>query len=83
MLGEEGQAVPAGVGIDAAFGKARDLACAHRLLEQERRQAEAFGNDGGVDLDGAIFELDRFHVLCLMFRCRPHAWTAIRLAGAG
>ena len=31
------------------------------------RQAEPFGDDGGVDLHGAIFELDRFHELHLCF----------------
>jgi len=55
----------ASVGIDATLGKARDPARAHLLLQQRRRQAEAFGDDGGVDLDGAIFEFDRFHGLLL------------------
>ena len=46
--------MPAGIGIDPAFGKARDPARAHLFLQQGGCQAEAFGDDGGVDLNGAI-----------------------------
>jgi hypothetical protein len=34
VFGEEGQAVPAGVGIDPALRKARDPARAHLFLQQ-------------------------------------------------
>ena len=48
-----------------------------------RRKAEAFGDDGGVDLDGAILEFDRFHALHLLLVACSHAGAGIRLAGAG
>ena len=83
VCGEEGQAMPAGIGVDPALGKARDPARAHLFLQQGRRQAEAFGDDGGVDLNGAIFELDRFHALHLMLRCGGHACAGLGLAVAG
>ena len=75
--------MPAEIGIDPAFGKARDPARAHLFLQQGGGQAEAFGDDGGVDLNGAIFEFDRFHVLPLMFRCGGHARAGLGLAIAG
>jgi len=59
--------------IDPAFGKARDVACAHPLLEQGQRDAEPVGDDGRIDLNLAIFEFDRFH----------DAGTALGLARAG
>src|SRR5258708_36194622 len=61
MLGEEGQAMPAEIRIDPALGKARDAAGAHSLLEQGQRHAKPLGDDGCIDLDLAIFELDRLH----------------------
>ena len=75
--------MPAGIGVDPALGKARDPARAHLFLQQGRCQAEAFGDDGGVDLNGAIFELDRFHALHLMLRCGGHACAGLGLAVAG
>ena len=75
--------MPAEIGADPALGKACDPARAHLFLQQGGRQAEAFGDDGGVDLHGAIFELDRFHALHLMFRCGGHACAGLGLAVAG
>jgi hypothetical protein len=46
VCGEEGQAMPAGIGIDPALGKARDPARAHLFLQQGGCEAEAFGDDG-------------------------------------
>jgi hypothetical protein len=86
VFGEEGQAVPAGVGIDPALRKARDPARAHLFLQQGGRHREPFGDDGGVDLHRAVFELDRFHALHLspvMVSCSRHASAGLRPAVAG
>ena len=48
VFGEEGQAMPAEVRIDAAFGKTRDPARSHALLQQGQRQAESGGDNGRV-----------------------------------
>ena len=51
-----------------------------------RSAAEAFGDDGGVDLHGAIFERDRFHELHLslvIVSCSPHTSAGLRLALGG
>ena len=66
VCGEEGQAMPAIVGIDPALGKARDLARAHFLLKPGQRKAEPIGDDGRVDLHGAVLEFDRFHAVHLV-----------------
>ena len=58
--------MPAAIRVDPALGEARDLAGAHLLLKQGQRNAEPIGNDGGVDLDGAILEFDRFHAVHLV-----------------
>ena len=71
------------IGVDPALGKARDPARAHLFLQQGGRQAEAFGDDGGVDLHGAVLEFDRFHALHLMVRCGGHAGAGLRWAVAG
>ena len=68
---------------DPALGKARDPAGAHLFLQQGGRQAEAFGDDGGVDLNSAIFKLDRFPASHLILCCCGHACTGQRLAVAG
>ena len=54
MFGKERQAMPAQIRIDPALRKARDPARAHLLLEQRQRKAEAVGDDGRIDLDGAV-----------------------------
>ena len=65
MPGEEGQAVPAAVGLDPALGKARDPACAHLFPEHGRGgDCQAVGDDGRIDLNGAILEFNRFHDGC-------------------
>ena len=58
--------MPAAVGVDPALGKTRDLARAHLLLKPGQGKAEPVGHDGGVDLDGAILEFDRFHAVHLV-----------------
>ena len=49
VLAEEGQAITAAVVINAALGRAGDLAGAHLLLEQRQRDTKPFGNDGCFD----------------------------------
>ena len=50
--------MPAQIRIDPAFGKARDLAGPHLLAQDRKRDAEAFGDHGGVDLNVAVAEFD-------------------------
>ncbi len=48
--------MPALIRIDPAFSKARNVARAHALLEQGQRDAQPVGDDGGIDLDLAVFD---------------------------
>jgi hypothetical protein len=59
-----------------------DPARAHLFLQQGGGEAEALGDDGSVDLHGAIFEFDRFHMLHLMRCCGGHACAGLGLAVA-
>jgi hypothetical protein len=61
VFGEERQAMPAQVRVDPSLRKALDLARSHLLPELWQRNAEALGDHGRVDLNGAVAEFDRFH----------------------
>ena len=71
--------MPAAIGVDPALGKTGDLACTHLLLKPGQRKPEPIGDDGGVDLDGAILEFDRFyavHLVGVITRAPGFVWIA-------
>jgi hypothetical protein len=73
MLGEERQAMPAAVRIDASLGKVCDLSRLHRLSQPRQRETEASATTA-VDPNGAVAEFDRFHAA-------PRVALVLALAG--
>jgi hypothetical protein len=61
VLGEKRQAMPALIRVDPALPEAGDASRAHPFLEPRQRDAEAFGDDRRVDLNGAIGKFDSLH----------------------
>jgi hypothetical protein len=71
-LGEERQAMPAAVRIDASLGKVCDLSRLHRLSQPRQRDTEASAT--AVDPNGAVAEFNRFHAA-------PRVALVLALAG--